>query len=100
MSTTPSLIRTVVLAPGPRARAAYQSQLPVQQALLLAGVSYVPAWFIAEGLYRLTSWLTNLPISMNTPRLGMVLVMTVAMCVISGVLALRKLRKVDPAELF
>ena len=78
----------------------YLSRVIMQQAMLLALLAFLPAWMAAEGLYRLTTWLANIPVAMNAQRLGLVLVLALLMCAVSGTLALRKLRKADPAELF
>ncbi|MDH3512228.1 MAG: ABC transporter, partial [Gammaproteobacteria bacterium] len=42
----------------------------------------------------------NLPIHMTWERALNVLLLTLAMCSISGLLAVRKLRRLDPAEVF
>ena len=51
-------------------------------------------------LYALTATATHLPIALTTERAVGVLIATIAMCAISGLLALRKVRKLDPAEVF
>jgi len=78
----------------------YLSRVIMQQALLLAVVSYFPAWLLAEVLYWLTSWKAGVPVGMTMFRLGLVLVLSMLMCAASGLLALRKLQQADPAELF
>ena len=51
-------------------------------------------------LYRVASQATLLPMVM-APSIGLlVLALTVSMCCISGVLALRKVQTADPAEIF
>ena len=43
---------------------------------------------------------TNLPLYMTQERATTVFLMTLTMCAISGLLAMRKVRKLDPAEVF
>jgi putative ABC transport system permease protein len=72
----------------------------VRQALILAVLGYVPGYLIAQGLYVVTQRATFLPIAMTPARVAFVFAMTVAMCAGSAVLAMRKLRAADPAEIF
>lgn len=78
----------------------YMSRLVMQQALLLAVAGYLPAWLVAELLYWLTATWASIPVSMTGGRLLFVFMLAVVMCSVSGFLALGKLRKADPADLF
>ncbi len=70
------------------------------QSTLLAALGYLPGLGAALVLYRLTAEATLLPMDL-APSLGAaVLALTVGMCFLSGALALRKLRRADPAEIF
>ncbi|WP_353928967.1 ABC transporter permease DevC [Okeanomitos corallinicola TIOX110] len=72
----------------------------IQEALVLAILGYLPAFFLSFGLYQLTFAATMLPISMKVDRAVTVFILTVIMCSVSGAIALRKLRSADPAEIF
>ncbi|MFM2062905.1 MAG: hypothetical protein RLZZ507_2575 [Cyanobacteriota bacterium] len=72
----------------------------VQEALILAILGYLPAFFLSFGLYKLTFAATLLPIYMKVDRAITVFIMTVIMCSVSGAIALRKLRSADPADIF
>ncbi|MBD2026949.1 ABC transporter permease DevC, partial [Leptolyngbya sp. FACHB-711] len=72
----------------------------LQEALLLAVLGYIPGNLIAIGLYSLTRNATNLPIYMTLSRTIYVLLLTIIMCVMSGAVAVRKLRLADPADIF
>ncbi len=72
----------------------------LEQALVLALVGFLPAAIAATVVYRIIGTATTLPTQMTVSILATVLVLTVAMCSLSGVLALRKLERADPAELF
>ena len=72
----------------------------LQEALLLAGFGYVPAFLAGQGIYGLARNATNLPIGMTSRMAVFVFAMIFVMCVISGLLAMGKIRDADPAEIF
>lgn len=72
----------------------------VRQATYLALLGFVPAVLISLGLFQLLENAAGLPMMLTVGRVSVVLVMTLSMCLISGVLALRKLIAADPAALF
>lgn len=78
----------------------FLGKVVLQQAILVSLLGFLPGLIIAEGLYRLTNYFTMIPITMTLPRLVAVLGMSVVMCGISGLAALRKLQQADPADLF
>jgi putative ABC transport system permease protein len=71
-----------------------------QEAMILSTLGYIPGFALTLGLYDLTKNATSLPIQMDTDRALLVLVLTILMCIISGFIAVRRLRKAEPAELF
>jgi putative ABC transport system permease protein len=72
----------------------------LQQAVLLALAGYVPGFVAADALYAATRTWAKLPVTMTAGVAGLVLALAVTMCTASGLLALRKLRAADPADLF
>lgn len=70
------------------------------QALLLAGLAYLPGFFIAKFLYVRAEAATLLPMELSQEIGVGVFVLTLTMCCLSGLMALRKLHRVDPAEIF
>ncbi|NCR91004.1 MAG: FtsX-like permease family protein [Microcystis aeruginosa G11-01] len=72
----------------------------MQEALLLAVLGYIPGFIVSLGVYHLASSATLLPIVMTTPRAIEVLILTVIMCIASGIVAMGKLRTADPADIF
>ncbi len=72
----------------------------MKQAIYLAVFAFVPALLISMFLYWLTSTLANLELAMNWTRVLFVMILTLLMCLGSGTLALRKLWKAAPADLF
>ncbi len=78
----------------------YLDKVVLQQATIFAVLGYVPAALLAVVLYATTNYVTNLPMYMTPARLAVVLVMSIAMCSVSGILVSRKVKKADPADLF
>ncbi len=71
-----------------------------QEAIILAILGYIPGFAISLGLYDLAKNATFLPIDMKADRALIVVILTVIMCSISGLVAVRRLRKADPADVF
>jgi putative ABC transport system permease protein len=78
----------------------YVSWVVVQQAVILAVLGYLPGLAVCIWLYRTAGAATRLPLDMTWDRGVSVLLLTIAMCAISGMVALRKVRSLDPAEIF
>jgi putative ABC transport system permease protein len=78
----------------------YLMSVMVQQALLLAIISYACGVLVAQLLYVVTTAGAQIPVRMTTPNLLWVLLLSVLMCVVSGLAAVRKAFRADPAELF
>jgi putative ABC transport system permease protein len=72
----------------------------MQEAVILALLGFLPGVGAAAWLYGLAAGATRLPLHLTAGRTAMVLALTLAMCAISGFLALRKVRRLDPAEVF
>ena len=71
-----------------------------QEAIILSIVGFFPGMFAAVGLYSLTRSATSLPLLMTVARAITVLMLTMIMCIVSGAIAVRKLRAADPADMF
>ena len=72
----------------------------LQEALILAIFGFIPGFIVSSGIYGLIAQATLLPVKMTLNRANLVLTMTIFMCVISGVIAMRKLQSADPADIF
>lgn len=79
---------------------AYLAGLVLQEALILALLGFLPGLLICFGLYAVTAEATRLPLAMTFGRAAFVLLLTLAMCGASALIALRKVRAADPAEVF
>lgn len=78
----------------------YLSGVVLQEALILAAAGFVPGMAVTYGTYRVLTDLTGLPLVLTPGRFALVLVLTAVMCVASGLLAVSKVKKVDPADVF
>ncbi len=78
----------------------YLASIVMTQAVALSVLGFFVSWFAAELLYRLTTVASGIPIAMNPQRIVIVLAMGLLMSCASGLLALRKLWKAEPANLF
>ena len=72
----------------------------LQEALILAVLGFVPGYVASYGVYQLLVMLTRVPLTMKTAVAAQVFVLTLVMCVISGAIAMNKLRAADPADVF
>ena len=78
----------------------YLASIVMTQAITLCLCGFVVAWGAAIVLYLLTSYASGIPIAMNNQRVVNVLALGLLMSCLSGLLALRKLWKAEPASLF
>ena len=78
----------------------FLSGVVIQQAVILAVLGFLPGVLICLALYRVSSAATLLPLEMTWPRALGVLALTVGMCMASALMALRKVRSADPADVF
>jgi len=78
----------------------YLTGVVFQEALLLALLGFVPGVFLGLGFYQLLGDWTGLPLQLTLFRGAFVLVLTVLMCFVSGLAAIRKVQTADPAEVF
>lgn len=81
-------------------RNSYLSRVVLEQAVILGVISYLVAFAISLVLYEVVGKAANLPITMSLQRQVIVFLATIAMCCVSGTIAMRKLTKADPADLF
>jgi putative ABC transport system permease protein len=78
----------------------YFVALVLQESLWLSLFGFLPGVLVAGLLYTSLGKLTGLLLDLTALRVLGVLLMTLAMCIVSGCLALRRVFQADPAELF
>ena len=78
----------------------YLSGVVLEQAMTLALAGFLPGLLVSSALYALTEREAHVPMQMTLGLAGSVLLASVLMCVVSGLLSLRKVLAADPADLF
>lgn len=78
----------------------YLVRVVMGEALILAVLGYVPGWLLGLALYRLASAQIFIPLTMTAEKSALVFALIFVMCAISGLLAIRKLRDANPADMF
>ncbi|MGC1310420.1 MAG: ABC transporter permease DevC [Phormidesmis sp.] len=76
----------------------YLRQIVFSQALIVAVFGFIPGVFLSLGFYRVVNLLTGLLMEMESAILYQVFGLTLSMCLVSGQIALRKLRALDPVD--
>ena len=81
-------------------RFGYLFRVVVWQAMFLAVGGFAGGFLASLVLYRVTAEAAQLPVGMTAQRMVTVFALTTAMCVGSGLVAVRKVQTADPADLF
>jgi putative ABC transport system permease protein len=78
----------------------YLSHVVISEALILGCLGFLPGALASLVLYRIAGNAAYLNLTLTAERGMSVFLMIVGMCIAAGLLALRKLRQADPAEIF
>jgi len=78
----------------------FLSRVVVAEATLLACFGFIPGLVVSWWLYGVTQKATQLPMILRPGRAATVLALSLIMCWGSGLIAMRKLRTADPADVF
>ena len=76
------------------------SGIVIQQAFILGVLGYLPGMLLVHWLSMKAAGATHLPLYITQERALTVFLLTLSMCAISALLAVRKVRRLDPAEVF
>ncbi len=76
------------------------ARVVLEEALVLALLGFVPGILLAAVAYRVAAAAIRMPVDFEPARVAAVLALTVAMCAVAGLAALRKLKEADPADVF
>jgi putative ABC transport system permease protein len=79
---------------------AYLNLMVLRESLWLAVLGFLPGMALSWGLYSGLDEAVGLPMRFTPLRILLIFGLTDLMCVLSGLLALRKVRTADPAEVF
>jgi putative ABC transport system permease protein len=78
----------------------YLNRMVLHETLWLAVLGFLPGLVLSSGLYYGLDEGAGLPMRLTTLRVLIIFGLTTVMCMLSGLLALRKVRTADPAEVF
>lgn len=78
----------------------YLRRVVLAQAWWFALLGFAPASLLTLLLYAIVGWLSGIEVTMTAGRLGLVALLAVGMCTLSGLGALRQLNRAEPAALF
>jgi len=78
----------------------YLNSIVLQESLILAIVGFVPGILVTFGLYWVLTGITGLAMDPTLARTALILGLTLVMCAGSAWLAVGKVKKVDPADVF
>jgi DevC protein len=78
----------------------YLVRVVLGQATLSALAGYIPAWLLCLVVYRVIGAVALLPLQMTWQLTLLSLALTVGMCLVSALLAIRRVIAADPAEVF
>jgi putative ABC transport system permease protein len=77
----------------------YFTRLVLQESLILSVAGFAPGALLALGLYRLAWTMAGIPAEFELVNLGAVFALACGMCLSAGMLATRKLRHANPADI-
>jgi putative ABC transport system permease protein len=78
----------------------FVSGIVLQQAAILSVLGFLPGVAASAYLYKVAAGATRLPLHMTVDRALIVFGLMLLVCAVSGFLALRKVRRLNPAEVF
>lgn len=78
----------------------YLARVVMAAALILAVLGFLPGAALCTWLYDVVAGATFLPLTMTAGRMAMVFALIFGMCAAAGLLAMRKLRDANPADMF
>jgi putative ABC transport system permease protein len=81
-------------------RTGYFLGIVAEQAIILGLAGFVPGYLVSSAIYGMLAGTTGLPIEMTQDRAITILIGTLLACMLSGLLAARKLASADPADLY
>ena len=78
----------------------YLLKVVLSQAFILSILGYIPGFFLALVLYRVATVAIQMQFAMTLQRATMVFALTLVMCGLSALIAIRKAWTADPADVF
>lgn len=83
-------------------RNGFLCKLVIEESIILAILGYIPGFGISLGLYDLALRATSgtLPLQMTLERAGLVMGLTLGMCLVSGLISIQRMVQANPADVF
>ena len=81
-------------------RHGYFIKVVFASAFYLAVMGYIPGYFLSVSLYQLAESQTSIPMPMTHDRAVIVFAFILSMCATAGMLAVRRLKAANPADMF
>lgn len=78
----------------------YLTVVVLQEAVWLSLLGFGPAFVLGCALYDALRRLTRWPLQMTGETASLIFVLATGMCILSGLIAIRKVQAADPAEVF
>jgi putative ABC transport system permease protein len=78
----------------------YLLLIVLEEAIILASLGFIPGLGLALAQYALIRNVASLPIGMTFSRFAFVFFLTLVMCLVSGMIATRRVQAADPADSF
>jgi putative ABC transport system permease protein len=78
----------------------YLMGVVIQEAIILSVFGFIPGFLISRIFYNLGATVTGLVFQMTIERVINLYILTFMMCLVSGLIAVRKVQRTDPAEVF
>lgn len=78
----------------------YLMGVVIQEAIILSIFGFIPGFLISRIFYNLGATVTGLVFQMTVERVINLYILTFMMCLVSGLIAVRKVQRTDPAEVF
>jgi putative ABC transport system permease protein len=78
----------------------YLMGVVIQEAIILSVFGFIPGFLISQIFYDLGATVTGLVFQMTVERVVNLYILTFMMCLVSGLIAVRKVQRADPAEVF
>jgi putative ABC transport system permease protein len=78
----------------------YFNKVVILQSIILATIGFIPGLLLSIVVYRIVSQTTGLLLIMDVNLIIKILSLTIFMCILSGLIAIGKLRSIAPAEVY
>lgn len=72
----------------------------IREALFLSILGFIPSFLLSRLFYKILAGITGLPLQLSMNQICLIFFLTLGMCILSSIIAILKVIKADPAEVF